>query len=209
MAAERGPDERTLEPKATWFGGGVHLRRTVEAWLRGESSAVCALRDGPRRTVVRLDVAGAPILVKRFRSGSGPLEWLKRRLGLGAAQREWRALVALRDAGVPVPTPIAWAQLSGGDQLLLTAWLTGSSFGEAVVGSRSERRRSFAAVGETVAKLHRAGFVHRDLHADNVFLTEEGPVLLDLQSARRSRSARRRSADLGDLDYSLWRRSRI
>jgi tRNA A-37 threonylcarbamoyl transferase component Bud32 len=193
----------------TWFGGGAHLRGAVEAWLRGEPSEVSALRDGPRRTVVRLDVDGAPILVKRFRSGLGPLERLKRRLGLGAAEREWRALVALREAGVPVPAPTAWAQLSGGDQLLLTEWLTGSSLGEWVAGSRGERRRSFAAVGETVAKLHRAGFVHGDLHADNVFLTEEGPVLLDLQSALRSRSARRRLADLGDLDYSLWLRSRI
>jgi len=51
--------------------------------------------------------------------------------------------------------------------------------------------------------MHRAGLVHRDLHASNILMTEEGPMLLDLQRARKTRSARARMADLGWLDASL------
>ena len=60
-----------------------------------------------------------------------------------------------------------------------------------------------------VTRIHEAGFVHGDLHSGNVLWTEAGPVLLDLQHARRSRSRRARNRDLGDLDYSLWRHASL
>ncbi len=192
-----------------WVGGDAEIHRAVEAWVRGEENAAAVLRDGPRRTVVRLDVGGRSVLAKRFRQANRLGARLKRRLRLGPAEREWRALRATWRAGVSVPRAEAWAQLPGGDQVLCTEWLEGGALPECVPEHGPRRRELFAAIGRCVAAFHESGFVHRDLHADNVLITRRGPVLIDLQSAARSSNRGKRIADLGHLDYSLWLRSNM
>jgi serine/threonine protein kinase len=50
--------------------------------------------------------------------------------------------------------------------------------------------RLFEAIAEGVAAIHGAGLVHRDLKAENVFLTEdERPIVLDLGIAREAEGA--------------------
>ncbi len=50
--------------------------------------------------------------------------------------------------------------------------------------------RLFEAIAEGVAAIHEAGLVHRDLKAENVFLTEdERPIVLDLGIAREAEGA--------------------
>ena len=60
------------------------------------------------------------------------------------------------------------------------------------------------ALGAVLARLHEKGFVHGDLHGGNVLATARGPVLLDLQHARRARGRRAQARDLARLEHSLW-----
>jgi UDP-glucose:(heptosyl)LPS alpha-1,3-glucosyltransferase len=171
------------------------------------------LRDNPRRRLIRLsDPEGGEVLVKQFRAASGrhPVrERLKIWLGRSPADREWRALGALRRAGIPVPAPLALGVLPGGDRLLVMSFVEGDPFPTVLEGSSTARWDALRRLGTLVTRAHEAGFIHGDLHSENVLWTEAGPVLLDLQHARRSRSRRARRRDLGDLDYSLWRRASL
>lgn len=155
-----------------WCEGEPAVRRALEDWCAGRLAAAC-LREGARRRILRLDAAGAgPLLLKHFRVASGrrPVRGrLRARLGIAPAHREWRHLVALHRAGVPVPEPLGRAALAGGDLVVATRWIEGEPLREALAAGGAPRRRAIlAALGRAVAALHRSGFVHRDLHHGNV-----------------------------------------
>ncbi len=195
------------EQRVRWYRGSDAGRHSAgRAASRGEA---LVLRDNPRRRLVRLsDANGGAILIKHFRVSSGlhPVrERWKARIGRAPADREWRVLTALQAAGIPVPEPIALGVLPGGDRLLAISFLEGDPFPAVLEEPPAARWDALRRLGALVTRAHAAGFVHGDLHGENVFWTEAGPVLLDLQHARRSRSRRARERDLGDLDYSLWR----
>jgi tRNA A-37 threonylcarbamoyl transferase component Bud32 len=197
-----------------WRSGDAAVRAALERWLAaggGAGAGAEVLHDNARRRIVRL--AGGPggdLVVKHFRVASGRHPWRERAkalVGRGQAEREHRALRALHAAGVPVPEPLALGVLQGGDALLALRFVAGAPLEAALGAAPRERRALLRRVGEAVAALHRAGFVHGDLHRGNVRVAEAGgAVLLDLQHARATRSPRARSADLGQLDYSLWDR---
>jgi tRNA A-37 threonylcarbamoyl transferase component Bud32 len=196
--------------RVRWRRGEARAREVVERWLAGDSAAGRVLRDNPRRRLIRLrDPVGGDLLVKHFRAASGRhpwREWLKARIGRGQGEREERALRALRAAGVAVPEPLALGVLPEGDVLLVLRFLPGLPLADALAAPAPERRRLLAHLGRAVAALHGAGWTHGDLHQGNVWVADREPVLLDLQHARRSARERRRAADLGQLDYSLWHR---
>ncbi len=188
------------------------MRADVEAWLRGESASGAhppaeVLRDNPRRRLVRLPASGGcSLLVKQFRLGTGRhalREALKEWIGRSPAVREWRALLALRAAGVCVPEPLALARLADGDRLLVLRFVAGRPLKDALRAPKKERRRLLSLLGTRIAALHAEGYVHGDLHHGNIVVGESGPVLLDLQHARRSRRRRRRLRDLAHLDHAL------
>ncbi len=194
-----------------WQGGEARVQRCVEAWLEGRAAAE-TLRDSPRRQLLRLaSTEGSTVLVKRFRTGSH--HWLREKLkaGLGRspADRERRFLQSLHAAGAPVPEPLAWGTLAGGDRLLVLPFLEGGTGAEGLSSVASERRAQLEALGRGVRAIHEAGYLHGDLHAGNVMFTPSGPVLVDLQHARRSSGRAGRCRDLGELDYSLWARASI
>ena len=161
------------------------------------------LRDGVQRRIWQLSGSRGPWLVKQFRVGPGPVEDLRARVGRAPADREWQALNALRAAGLPVPAPLALGALADGDRLLAMEWIEGVPLLDALHGPRASRRILLRALGELVARLHRAGWVHGDLHAGNVVVASTGPVLLDWQRARRTRARAARRRDLAFLEYSL------
>lgn len=194
-----------------WSGGAPDVRERVEGWL-AEPAAGELLRDNGRRALVRLraarDGGEGDLLVKRFRVRSAEHRWRERAkaaLGGGPVAREARSLAAAHDAGVPVPEPLGRGR-AGGDALLVLRFLEGTPLRKALARSAppSERRALLRALGRAVAALHAAGWTHGDLHVGNVWVTAAGPVLLDLQRARRTTSARARRADLAALDFSLW-----
>ncbi len=190
-------------PPIRWLAGDAELGRRVEHAL-GEARL---LRDSGRRRHLRLDLPPlGPLFLKHFRVRRGALAWTERTkalLGRAAAQREWRSLVALDAVAVPVPRPLALGRFAGGDFLLVTPWRDGRPLAAALRRPPAERREALRALGAAVARLHAAGFVHGDLHRENLLETAEGPLLLDLQAARPNRRGAARAADLGFLDHSL------
>jgi tRNA A-37 threonylcarbamoyl transferase component Bud32 len=219
MQALRGLYERSREwnernlwsERIRWSRGGEAVRRaTVRGGSRGEGEV---LRDNPRRRLIHLsDPDAGELLVKQFRvtSGRHPLrERLKVRLGRSPADREWRVLASLHEAGIPVPTPLAVGALPSGDRILVMSFVDGRPFPASLAESTTTKWEALRRLGALVTRTHEAGFVHGDLHSENVLWTEEGPLLLDLQHASRSRSRRARARDLGDLDYSLWQRASL
>jgi tRNA A-37 threonylcarbamoyl transferase component Bud32 len=183
------------------------LSAAFEAWERGEVPGR-ELADDGRRRLVRIESPAGALVVKLFRPDRAHpvLGRLKRLVGRSPAQKERRALDALHAAGVPVPqrVPLPAAE-RGAAERLATRHLEGAPLLEALPGDPGARRRLLEEVGGAVRRLHAAGFAHRDLHAGNVWVSDDRAVLLDLQRAGPGgRGARDR--DLAWLDYSLWRR---
>jgi tRNA A-37 threonylcarbamoyl transferase component Bud32 len=209
---------RRWNQRIRWFRVGETVRGGAELQKTCDGGEV--LHDNPRRRLIRLSRPGGDLMLKQFRVGSGrhPLrERLKIRLGRSPAEREWRNLVALHGAGVPVPAPLALGVLPSGDRLLAMSFVEGhplvTVLGEATATLRGEaaanRRDLLERVGALVTRMHDAGYIHRDLHVGNLLWTGAGPLLLDLQHAGRRRSHSARNRDLGDLDYSLWRHASL
>lgn len=189
------------------MSGTPAVQAAAEAWWRDGAGGGAVLHDNPRRRLVRLSGPDGDRIVKQFRLGSGrhaTRDRWKARLGTSPGRREALLLAALREAGVPVPEPLAFGVAEGGDELLVLPFLEGMPLDQALRRPPAPRRRLLDALGAVVHGLHSAGFVHRDLHHGNVLVTATGPVLLDLQKARRRRGAAARHRDLGSLDFSLW-----
>ncbi len=210
MSATRGPGAALR-----WIAGPPHLREPLARCIDDAFSPdarAALVRENSRRRLLRIRLAasaGAPpqtLMLKHFRAASGPhpiRDRIKAATPLAPARREWRALRTLYDAGVTVPEPLALATLPNGEGLLVTRFVNGTNLVEALRAAGPERRGLLRALGELVARMHAAGLVHRDLHGGNVLVGAPGPVLLDLQHARASRSRRARLRDVGSLDYSL------
>jgi tRNA A-37 threonylcarbamoyl transferase component Bud32 len=140
--------------------GAASLRETADGRLRLVCRRILRLLPG-RRLVALVDVGGRPAVMKLF-------------LGTGAARyrdREYRGCALMAGAGVA--TPAVLGELDGTDAggssacALLFEYLP-----EARPVSAGDDARMAAAAGE-LARLHRAGCRHHDLHLDN-FLERPG-----------------------------------
>jgi len=202
-----------------WRTGSSAVRTAAERGLAaafaagapkaGESTEVSpelsVLRDNARRRVfVWRDSHGEPLVVKQFKGASGKhalRESLKRLIGYSPASREFRHLTTLQDRGVPVPSPLAFGTLDNGDEVIVLPFLEGHTLSD--LPPSTAWRTVLPEVGKCVAQMHAAGLVHRDLHVSNILMTQDGPVLLDVQRAKASRNRREQRADIGALDAAL------
>lgn len=177
-----------------------------EGWLRRvPGRETFAWPAGPRPTLA----------VKRFAADDRRDVWYERLRGRSPrppAQREFDNLVALARDGFPVPAALDWAQdPSRGTSVLLMGWIghretLRDRLERAAVGERQEH---LARLAQLVARLHRAGYYHRDLYLHHFVLADGKPrptlTLLDLGRVRRERAPRRRwlIKDLGALSHSF------
>ncbi|MBW2713157.1 MAG: hypothetical protein JRC77_05335, partial [Deltaproteobacteria bacterium] len=194
QAAERGLAALAVDPSG--------------ADASSEKSPQCTLlRDNARRRVlVWRDPHCEPLLIKHFKGASGRhalREHFKRIIGYSPASREFRHLETLARHKVAVPAPLAFGKLDNGDEVLVLPFLEGCTLNELPPGT--PWRKVLPEVGASVAQMHAVGLVHRDLHASNILITEDGPVLLDVQRAKSSRSLKAQRADIGALDSALAR----
>ncbi|MCC6409245.1 MAG: hypothetical protein IT453_18955 [Planctomycetes bacterium] len=183
------------------------------AWLR---------RVAGRETFLWPEGHAAPCVVKRVQgagarggsAGREPREWWYELLHRGrvraAGLREAENLLELADAGFPVPRPIAAARADGVSLVLMERVGHDTDLAAALAEAPRARRDAWLAeLAELVARLHAAGFYHRDLYLQHVVLPREPRggasfVLLDCGRARRERSPRERwfVKDLAALAHS-------
>jgi tRNA A-37 threonylcarbamoyl transferase component Bud32 len=126
------------------------------------------------------------------------------------SRREWNTLVALRQQSIPCPEPLAVGRRNG-QSFLLVRELAGSVDLQTYLANpavtKTDRRALARRLGQTLARLHMAGFTHPDLYAKHVFigLADQAIALIDFQRTtfRRWVGWRQRWRDLAALDASL------
>src|SRR5580700_1935338 len=183
------------------------------AWLRSQGAAVRAL-TGDRRA--RLDGTlsdGTRIQVRLY----GRDTW-----GSGLARRLW-ALVRLqpratghiaigsrerleqlalsctlaRQAGVPCPAVQLFGQMPGEILVLLTTVPSGAPLGDAVTVGEA------ASLFASLRTLHNAGIAHRDLRAENLFVSEKSAGFRSLGTSVAAASELTRRLDLAQALATL------
>lgn len=174
----------------------------IEQRLRDGSATV--VKSGDHRTVYRLELACGRFYLKHYRAAdwSSRLQNVVRR---SPAEREWRAIDAVANAGIPTIEAAALGLRKWGpfvtDSFLLTRAIEPAESLHDYVRRQTEsgpgmsvaRRQKLAVrLGMLIATLHTHGLVHGDLHAGNVLIREE-PLqelrlwLIDLHAVRRRR----------------------
>jgi len=168
------------------------------------------VKENASRRVYRGRVGGREVYVKHF-LGKPLGRRLRALFGRDGARREFESSLLLRSHGVSA-LPVL-ALIDGPVRVLASAAVAPAVQGDAWhvqrrsaghEGQRAIRQATFA-LADLVARMHRAGVSHQDLHCGNI-LVRSGPgdpglVLMDLHriSRRRKLSRRRRAADLAQL----------
>lgn len=170
-------------------GVSIKFRNGFRDWLvDGEPNPELldsVAKRGLHRTTWRLRLGEIPCYLKlsHSRSWTG---WLRGQLQGRPAEREFRKLQLLAEAGLPVTPPLAVgspAGLLGSRSWLLTADVPGRSLDELAPPerrpdapwlSREERAGLTRALIRLLVRLHAAGFCHRDLHAGNLLWAPGG-----------------------------------
>jgi tRNA A-37 threonylcarbamoyl transferase component Bud32 len=175
------------------FGpGGLRLPE----WLRSGQALV--VKTGPHRTVYRVVLPGSDFHLKHYRPHT--LGWLTSWLLPSPARREYERTEAVARRQVPTLVPLGLGEGSGraAGSYLITRTLPEARALDGFLEhelpalpaeQRAPLRQAVAvALGRFMARLHRAGIVHRDLHPGNLLLRfspsgEPELVLIDLHTA--------------------------
>ncbi len=205
-----------------WFAGDETSQRQIEKALAAGLDGMRRLHGSAHRTVYQIarpalqtsptDPVGS-VALKIHHAGTGLRrlrESLKRRIARSPAQREWRALVALHEKGVPVAHPRAWGRLPNGDEIVASDFLEGAPLADRFRRALPQDRGELAlAMARTLQTFHATGYRHGDLHLGNLWIRSDAQgdivYLLDLESARPCRRLRERLVDLAQLEFSLTR----
>lgn len=144
-------------------------------------------RFGPWRPVRVLGAGGTAIVYLAEHSGApGRLAAVKA-LHPGARTGDRARLLRERAilTAVRHPTLVPLADGPQGDTWTALTYLPGTTLGRALRARTGPdlTKEHVARLAEAVAALHRAGWAHGDLKPDNVVLTSDGPVLIDLGHA--------------------------
>ena len=180
------------------------------AWLRrmpGRETFLVDLEDpqAPGTLDVDGDAVGLelearlPVVVKRFEASDAKearAELLRGRLPRSCAQREAENLSGLLSVGVPVPLPLFWCE-SGAASLVLIEYLPHRFTLRGLLEAGAPESESLVReLAELVARMHAAGWYHRDLYLEHVVVLdgEQGSrlALLDAGRARFAKRPRRR-----------------
>ena len=151
-----------------------------------------------------------PWVVKCHRGGRGrqAVGEALRELVAGSAprspgRREAETLAALAALGLPVPAPLLWAR-RGPVSLTVLAFVPHPRTLRGAVEAGELSAARLDELAALVARLHAAGWYHRDLYLDHLLETGDGLVLIDAGRARRDPLPRLRwlAKDLAALSSS-------
>ena len=173
----------------------------------------------PDRHVARVTLGAGPSRLAAYLKREHRVPWsdrlLNARAGFGLvskSHREARVLRALREAGIGCPDWLAVGEGTGGRSFLLVRELTGALdlrffLRDLAARPAAERRRFAQELGETLARLHNAGFDHPDLYSKHVLVRpgDWGICLLDCQRSRLRSFVpwKERCRELAALDATL------
>jgi tRNA A-37 threonylcarbamoyl transferase component Bud32 len=142
------------------------------------------VKQAPHRTIWRVAVDGLDLHVKSYREDAR--RWLR---GL-RARREFDITHEVARRGVPTLDVLAWGE-DGACSYLVSRSLSGAlSLLDLLQGpiDVTARQELAQALGEFLARVHRAGVRHDDLHPGNLLVCREGPstrlFLIDLGEVR-------------------------
>ena len=186
---------------------GESLARDLEAI--GSRPGVETVKRNRVRTVYRVEVDGVALFLKQYHS-PGAQEALKSLVRPSRAAAEWRAMHALRAAGIPTAEPVLYGERRRRGVLqaacfAATAIEDAEDFGRFVKRLRAEERwsRSFRkelyrALARLTADLHAAGIRHGDYHPGNILCRSRpsGPpdlFVVDLHTVTFPRRLSRRA----------------
>jgi tRNA A-37 threonylcarbamoyl transferase component Bud32 len=185
------------------------------------------VKSGPQRVVYRVDLPQGNVFVKHFLV-PGWREKLRQWLRRGKGRNEAKRAAMLAALGVTTITPLALGEQRRRSFLLENFLVTAEipqtvplkEFVERRLPEMPEpdhthvRQQLAISLAELAARLHEAGFVHRDFHPGNLLVridAEGHPrvAMIDLDALRIQRKVTWRQAaeNLALLDHYFWTRS--
>lgn len=131
-----------------------------------------------RETFLHRTAAGDALVVKRSRPGARP-----------GGRREHEALVRLLELGFPVPASLGFAAGPDGSVVAMERVAhVETARDRLAVAAVPERRELLARIADMLARLHLAGWCHRDFYAHHVLLREPDRALVIIDVGRAGRA---------------------
>ncbi|MBS8269946.1 hypothetical protein DYI26_14615 [Halomonas litopenaei] len=132
----------------------------------------------------------AKVVPDKFSKTLEPFKWLardyleKRWLAQSDARKEYLSMRILKRAGLRTPRFHGWGlslnPLNRNASLLLMERVQDATAGEALFLEREDESARIAlleTIGKDVLRLARAGYLHRDLHLNNLLVTPAGTLI--------------------------------
>jgi tRNA A-37 threonylcarbamoyl transferase component Bud32 len=166
----------------------------------------------PGRHVLRLNVGGVPCYLKKehrvaWRDRLG--HWWRGHGYVSKSTREGRLLARLEAAGIDCPRALAHGEADGRAFLLLREETDLTELRNYLQAYPLERLSLAEALGRELARVHAAGFQHRDLYSKHVLVGRKPAgwrfCFVDWQRGRQRRRLtwRQKLRDLATLDATL------
>lgn len=173
------------------------------AWRQALPPEVHLIRLlGPRTAHVHYPGAPVPDLVIKMSPARAPSAWrqLTARVRHSRAQRAYLWAHRLRAIGIDTPRPLGFVERETAPTLHPSFVVSEYVFAPTLVEIRdrgfvtaegrdflAEKRAVVQRTAELLRTLHAHGIFHGDLHAGNLLVSDEGLMLIDLESLRTLR----------------------
>ena len=169
----RGVDEPWIAAENLPVELGYAWARDWPRWFGPERVELACARDKP--WLARVETPLGPVVAKRERARA----WKRSLAALGArrprSERAFRLAGELVARGLATPEPLAVLGMPG-ESVLVTRHVDGVGPWE-LVSDLAVHERLLTCLAAGIARLHGAGFRHRDMKASNLLFTRAGTEL--------------------------------
>jgi tRNA A-37 threonylcarbamoyl transferase component Bud32 len=154
------------------------------------------LKRGKTCFVSRIDMAGKDIVVKRY-NHRGIIHSIRHTIKKSRALHSWLRGHRLRMLNIATPRPLAYIERRKGilvwKSYIVTEYVEGqklSDLTEDGSGNKGQRSSTVEQVRSLLDKLAKYLITHGDLKHSNILITDDGPVLTDLDAMKVHRFER-------------------